>query len=65
MSNSSISKTQEKQEPKRHLSFIDIVFLSMGGQSPFLSILTYGLTVFLLVGAFAPIAIILGTLLVL
>ncbi|MEM3305843.1 MAG: APC family permease [Saccharolobus sp.] len=65
MSNSSISKTQEKQEPKRHLSFIDIVFLSMGGQSPFLSILTYGITVFLLVGAFAPIAIILGTLLVL
>ena len=65
MSNSSISKTQEKQEPKRHLSFIDIVFLSMGGQSSFLSILTYGLTVFLLVGAFAPIAIILGTLLVL
>ncbi|MEM0363719.1 MAG: APC family permease [Sulfolobaceae archaeon] len=65
MSNSSISKIQEKQEPKRHLSFIDIVFLSMGGQSPFLSILTYGLTVFLLVGAFAPIAIILGTLLVL
>ena len=65
MSNSSISKTQEKQEPKRPLSFIDIVFLSMGGQSPFLSSLTYGLTVFLLVGAFAPIAIILGTLLVL
>lgn len=65
MSNSSINKVQERQEPKRHLSFMDIVFLSIGGQSPFLSILTYGVEAFLIAGFFAPIAIILGTLLVL
>ncbi|AGE74178.1 APC family permease [Sulfolobus acidocaldarius] len=53
------------EEPKRHLSFTDIVFLSIGGQSPFLSILTYGVVALLYAGLFGPIAIILGTLLVL
>ncbi|WP_338599316.1 APC family permease [Sulfolobus tengchongensis] len=65
MSTSSISKEQQRTVPKRHLSFMDIVFLSMGGQSPFLSILTYGVETFIIAGFFAPIAIILGTLLVL
>ncbi|TRM72990.1 amino acid permease, partial [Sulfolobus sp. A20-N-F8] len=65
MSKPSINEQQKTREPERHLSFLDIVFLSMGGQSPFLSILTYGLAAFLYAGLFGPIAIILGTLLVL
>lgn len=65
MSTSSLSKAQQSQEPKRHLGFIDIVFLSMGSQAPFLSILTYGVEAFIIAGFLAPIAIILGTLLVL
>lgn len=52
-------------EPKRVLSFLDIVFLSLGGQSPFLSILTYGAVVITTIGIFAPIAVALGTLLTL
>ncbi len=46
------------------IKFIDLFFLSFGGQSPFLSILTYGVSAFLLAGSFGAIAIILGTLLV-
>lgn len=62
-----MSKEEEKhyEEPKRVIGLRDLVFLSLGGQSPFLSVLTYGVYAFLLAGAFAPIAIILGTLLVL
>jgi hypothetical protein len=46
------------------IKFVDLFFLSFGGQSPFLSILTYGVSAFLLAGSFGAIAIILGTLLV-
>ncbi len=62
-----MSKAKEvsRQEPKRTITFRDLVFLSLGGQSPFLSVLTYGVVAFIIAGAFGPIAIILGTLLVL
>lgn len=50
---------------RRELGFIDLVFLSFGGQSPFLSVLSYGLFVFMAVGTAAPLAIVLGTLMVL
>jgi amino acid transporter len=62
-----MSKEEERhyEEPKRVIGLKDLVFLSLGGQSPFLSLLTYGVYAYLLAGAFAPIAIILGTLLVL
>ncbi|MCY0860288.1 MAG: APC family permease [Sulfolobaceae archaeon] len=53
------------ERPQRVLNFLDIVFLSLGGQSPFLSILTYGAVVIATIGTFAPIAVILGTLLTL
>ncbi|EZQ11096.1 amino acid permease [Candidatus Acidianus copahuensis] len=56
---------ERNEEPKRQIGLLDLVFTSLGGQSPFLSILTYGITAFLLARTFASIAIILGTLLVL
>ncbi|WP_236752793.1 APC family permease [Acidianus sp. HS-5] len=63
-----MSKEKEEsheQEPKRVIGLKDLVFLSVGGQSPFLSILTYGVAAFLYGSYFAPIAIIIGTVLVL
>ncbi len=63
-----MSKEKEEpryQEPKRVIGLRDLVFISVGGQSPFLSILTYGVAAFLYGSYFAPIAIILGTILVL
>jgi amino acid transporter len=67
-----MSSTQEKEEsstgtrgPTRELGLLDIVFLSFGGQSPFLSVLSYGTYAFLLAKGFAPIAILIGTLIVL
>ncbi|MCQ4342001.1 MAG: APC family permease [Sulfolobaceae archaeon] len=67
-----MSSTHEKEEsstgtrgPARELGLLDIVFLSFGGQSPFLSVLSYGTYAFLLAKGFAPIAIIIGTLIVL
>jgi len=55
----------EKKSLRRQLSFTDIYFASIGGQSPFLSILTYGTAMIIYVGLLAPIAALLGTLLVL
>jgi amino acid transporter len=67
-----MSSTHEKEEsstgtrgPARELGLLDIVFLSFGGQSPFLSVLSYGTYAFLLAKGFAPLAIIIGTLIVL
>lgn len=54
-----------REEPKRVIGLKDLVFLSIGGQSPFLSILTYGVAAFLIGGYFAPIAVVLGTLIML
>lgn len=70
MSNSSPSSSkpplkQQPQQPKREIGLRDLVFLSLGGQSPFLSILVYGAVALQNAGFFGPIAIILGTLLVL
>lgn len=59
------SQEQLNEEPKRVIGILDLIFLSLGGQSPFLSVLTYGLYAFLLVGTGASLAIILGTILVL
>ena len=50
---------------KREIGLLDIVFVSFGGQSPFLSVLSYGVYAFVLAEGFAPIAIALGTLIVL
>lgn len=52
-------------EPKRVIGVTDLIFISLGGQSPFLSVLTYGVEAYLLVGRGAALAIILGTVLVL
>ena len=59
------SSQRELQKPIREIGLRDLVFMSLGGQAPFLSILVYGLAAYSQGGTFAPIAIILGTLLVL
>ncbi len=56
---------QTNKELKREIDFKDLVFLSLGGQSPFLSILLYGAEAIVLAGFFGPIAVLLGTALVL
>ncbi len=65
----SMSLTNEKEEDsgelKRSLSFRDVFFLSFGGMSPLLSLLTYGAVALSYGGKLAPIVIVLGTLLVL
>ncbi|MGC9106220.1 MAG: APC family permease [Thermoprotei archaeon] len=53
------------EQPKREIHLIDLVFLSFGGQSPYLSVLSYGVYAYILAGGFAPIAIAIGTLLIL
>ena len=55
----------ERATLKRQLSFMDVYFASIGGQSPFLSILTYGTAMIIYVGIMAPLAALLGTVLVL
>ena len=57
-----INKTSEL---KRELNFRDIFFLSLGGQAPFLSMLTYATAVLLLALYFSPIVVIIGTAVVL
>lgn len=54
-----------KGELARHLTFRDLFFLSFGGMSPLLSILTYGAFAFTLAGYDAPLVMVVGTLLVL
>jgi amino acid transporter len=46
---------------KRGLDFKDIFFLSLGGQAPFLSMLTYATAVLLLAVYFSPIVVLIGT----
>lgn len=63
-----MSKQEESRASeglKREIGLLDLVFVSFGGQSPFLSILSYGIYAFVLAKGFAPIAIVLGTLIVL
>jgi amino acid transporter/CBS domain-containing protein len=59
------SETQQSKDFKRQLSFSDVFFLSFGGQSPLLSLLTYGAVALSLGGYFAPIIILIGTVVVL
>ncbi|WP_291766863.1 APC family permease [Caldivirga sp. UBA161] len=50
---------------RRVLSFRELFFASLGGQSPFLSITTYGTAAILYAGLLAPLAALVGTLIVL
>jgi amino acid transporter len=59
------SSYETRRVLRREIGLLDLVFLSFGGQSPFLSILSYGVLVLASVGAIAPVAILLGTLMVL
>ena len=52
-------------ELPRHLSFRDVFFLSFGGMSPLLSLLTYGAVALSYGGLLSPLIMIIGTLLVL
>ncbi len=52
-------------ELQRHLSFRDVFFLSFGGMSPLLSLLTYGAVALSYGGLLTPLIMIVGTLLVL
>ena len=55
------SDSKQSKGLKRQLSFSDVFFLSFGGQSPLLSLLTYGAVALSLGGYFAPIIILMGT----
>jgi amino acid transporter len=55
------SDAQQSKDIKRELSFSDVFFLSFGGQSPLLSLLTYGAVALTLGGYLAPIIILFGT----
>ena len=57
--------SETKSELKRHLSFRDVYFLSFGGQSPLLSLLTYGAVAVSLGGLFSPVIILMAAMLVL
>jgi len=59
------SSEKQRKDLKRQLSFRDVFFLSFGGQSPLLSILTFGAVALSLAGVLGPIAVLLGTLVVL
>lgn len=50
---------------KREMGFWEVFFLSIGGQAPFLTTLTYTTVVIVLTKEFAPIVILVGTVLVL
>ncbi len=50
---------------KREIGFWEVFFLSIGGQAPFLSILTYTTAVIALTREFAPVIILVGTVIVL
>ncbi|ABW01796.1 APC family permease [Caldivirga maquilingensis] len=50
---------------RRVLGFKELFFASLGGQSPFLSITTYGTAIILYAGLLAPLAALVGTLIVL
>ncbi len=55
-----VSDTQQSKDIKRQLSFRHAFFLSFGGQSPLLSLMTYGAVALSLGGYFAPIIILIG-----
>ena len=59
------SEVDSESELPRHLSFRDVFFLSFGGMSPLLSLLTYGAVALSYGGLLSPLIMIIGTLLVL
>ncbi|MGC8628851.1 MAG: APC family permease [Candidatus Micrarchaeia archaeon] len=50
---------------RKELEFIDLYFMGLGGQAPLLSILTFATAIMIYSLTFAPIAIIIGTIIVL
>ncbi len=60
-----MNNSSNSGEFKRHLKFKDVFFLSFGGMSPLLSILTYGAFAITLAGYDAPLVMVIGTMLVL
>ncbi|PSN93417.1 hypothetical protein B9Q09_05940, partial [Candidatus Marsarchaeota G2 archaeon ECH_B_SAG-C16] len=58
------SRLRQETVVMRRLGFIDAFFLAFGGQSILLSLLTYGAAVIALSGYFSPVAVALGTALV-
>ena len=50
---------------RREIGLVDLFFMSLGGQAPYLSMLTYATAVLLLALLFAPIVVIIGTVVVL
>ena len=56
---------EDEDELKRDLSFRDVFFLSFGGMSPLLSLLTYGAVALTYGGLLSPVVMLLGTVLVL
>ncbi len=64
MSETTPMENSESELP-RHLSFRDVFFLSFGGMSPLLSLLTYGAVALAYGGLLSPLIMIIGTLLVL
>ena len=60
-----VEEAASKNDLARTLSFKDLFFLSFGGMSPLLSILTYGAFAITLAGYDAPLVMVIGTLLVL
>ncbi|BCU66950.1 amino acid permease [Sulfolobales archaeon HS-7] len=64
-SSKDVNEGQSKSQLKREISFFDIFFMSMGGQAPFLSLLSYGTAVFTVTLLFSPITVIIGTIVVL
>ena len=60
-----VKESQAGSELKRSLGLRDVFFLSFGGMSPLLSLLTYGAVALEYGGPLAPVIMIIGTLLVL
>lgn len=63
--NNKNSEVGPESDLPRHLSFRDVFFLSFGGMSPLLSLLTYGAVALSYGGLLSPLIMIIGTLLVL
>ena len=65
MSEIDLDAEDRQKDLKRQLSFRDVFFLSFGGSSPLLSLLTYGAIALSLGGYLAPIILLAGALVVL
>ena len=63
--NNKNSEVGSESDLPRHLSLRDVFFLSFGGMSPLLSLLTYGAVALSYGGLLSPLIMIIGTLLVL